>query len=453
MSYADPAAGSIRLAVMALPRPGAAGSSAPAGLSGPDLLLNPGGPGESGVQFLSSAASSFPASLRQHFNLVSWDPRGVGQSSPAVQCLSPAAFRAYADTPPAPEGPAGVPAFVASVQSFDRACAAHTSRRLLENISTADSARDMDRLRAALGQQKLTYLGFSYGTYLGYWYALLFPRRVRAMVLDGAVDPTISQVETATLQAQSLEVDLHDFFNWCPGTPSCRSLLPGGARQAFATVMNRLKSGGSLLAQLSSTVGGTQRIHYGDGLTGVVAPLYAKSEWPLLAQALSQALKGNGTLLAALAFEYDGFNSNGTLQNVQAANAATTCADHPSAFSISKLSSLARSLARSAPDFGAVEAYSLYGCTPWSVHLTAPAQASVSRRLPAVVVVGSTHDPVTPFSWAKALSAVLPHSVLLTRVGDGHTGYFASACVRAEADAYLESLKTPAPGTVCQSGA
>src|SRR4029077_12610583 len=153
-----------------------------------DIVFNPGGPGESGVQFLEQAWSSFPASLRAEFTLVSFDPRGSGASDP-LQCLTADQIRPFLEVTPVPSPPTQVNEVVAATKAFVADCQKNKSTSFIASMSTANTARDMDRLRAALGQPKLTYYGFSYGTYLGTVYAELFPSKVRAMVLDGAVDP------------------------------------------------------------------------------------------------------------------------------------------------------------------------------------------------------------------------------------------------------------------------
>ena len=156
-----------------------------------------------------------------HFNLVSFDPRGVDRSDP-VSCVSPAAIRRLTElSTPTPTTPSQIDTVVAATKSFDEACAANTPRLLLENMSTVDAAIDMDQLRAALGQPKLTYIGFSYGTFLGAVYAQLFPTHVRALVLDGALDPALSNNELSIEQAKGFEVDLNDFFSWCNTNTSC----------------------------------------------------------------------------------------------------------------------------------------------------------------------------------------------------------------------------------------
>ncbi len=440
ISYSDAQDGTIKLAVIELPSTGAASSAG-------DVVLNPGGPGASGVQFLQGAASEFPASLRAKFNLVSFDPRGVGESDPVV-CASPAGLRRWIALDPDPATPSAVGSLVVAVKAFDRSC--RTPRDLLANLSTAVTARDMDRLRAALGQPKLDYLGFSYGTYLGALYAQEFPSHVGNMVLDGAIDPSLSAAALEIEQADSFEVDLHDFFAWCPTNATCQQELPAGAAATYGNVIARLKSGGTLTAGLTSALGGTQQVTYGVALTGVISSLYTTTYWPYLAEGLAEAASGNGTVLTELAYQYADFNANGTAGNLVSANLAVSCLDRPSPPAAS-LPALARQFAKTAPDFGAAEAWGSLPCNYWPVAPTGRAMAvHLSRSLP-ILVVGSTHDPATPYAWAKALTSELAGSRLLTRTGDGHTGYFSSTCVQGWVDAYLVSGHRPPVGTVCAS--
>jgi pimeloyl-ACP methyl ester carboxylesterase len=436
----------LRVAVVELPARDHAATA-------PDIVMNPGGPGASGVQFLEGSASSFPAVIRDHFNLVSFDPRGVGQSDP-VKCFATLSeYVHYLSLPPAPAAGFSVAQLVAADRSFAAECAARTSHALLANISTADTARDMDRLRAALGAQKLDYLGFSYGTYLGTVYAELFPSHVGAMVLDGAIDPALSTEAADLVQAQGFEGDLHDFFAWCPTNSACAKELPSGAAKDYTIVMKRLEGGASLTADLVAAAGGSQPVDYGLGLLGVISALYSKSFWPTLAQGISEGLQGNGTDLAALAFSYAEINANGTFSNLLEANAAISCLDHPVPGRLSQYPGFAALAAKSAPDFGAAEAWGPVGCLEWPVRSTAAlGPAHLSRALP-ILIVGSTRDPATPYAWAKALASQLAGSELLTRTGDGHTGYFSSSCVEHFVDDYFLTGKRPPDGTVCASTA
>jgi pimeloyl-ACP methyl ester carboxylesterase len=440
VSYSDSHDGTIKLAVIELPSTGAVATAG-------DVVLNPGGPGASGVQFLQGAASEFPAALRAKFNLVSFDPRGVGESDPVV-CASPAALRRWIALDPDPGTPAAVSSLIVAVKAFDRSCRMPSD--VLASLSTAVTARDMDRLRVALGRSKLDYLGFSYGTYLGALYAQAFPSHVGNMALDGAIDPALGAAPLEIEQANSFEVDLHDFFAWCPTNATCHQELPAGAAVTYGNVIDRLKGGGTLTADLSSVLGGVQQATYGVALTGVISSLYTTTDWPYLAEGLAQAASGNGTVLTELAYEYAGFNANGTAANLISANLAVSCLDRPSP-PVAGLSALARQFAKTAPDFGPAEAWGSLPCNYWPVAPTGRATAvHLAKSLP-ILVVGSTHDPATPYVWAKALTSELAGSRLLTRTGDGHTGYFSSTCVQSWVDNYLLSGHRPPVGTVCAS--
>jgi pimeloyl-ACP methyl ester carboxylesterase len=433
----------LKLAVVELP---ATGDPATAR----DLVMNPGGPGASGVQFVEQAYSQFPASLRQEFNLVSFDPRGIGASDP-LQCESPAGLRAWIGLNPAPTTTSQISELVAQVKAFDAACAAKLPKAVLANLSTAVVAQDMDRLRVALGQAKLDYLGFSYGTYLGALYAEAFPTHVGALVLDGAVDPLLGATALDQQQSESFEVDLHDFFAWCPTNATCNAELPAGADATYNGVMSKLEAGDNLTAYLNSALGGQQTVDYGVGLEGVIASLYSTSQWPDLAEGLHAAATGDGSYLAAFAFSLAGFQSNGTVSNLISSNTAFQCLDRPSP-PVSEYTSLAEQLAKTAPDFGAAEAWSTLPCAYWPVPTTGRAgPLHISQSLP-VIVVGSTHDPATPYAWAVALTHQIPGAVLLTRTGDGHTGYFFSSCVRTWVDDFFSTGRLPPKGTVCASG-
>jgi pimeloyl-ACP methyl ester carboxylesterase len=413
-------------------------------------VTNPGGPGGSGVDFLEQSASGFGASLRAHFNLVSFDPRGVDRSDP-VACVSPAAIRQLVSIDPSPTTASEIAQVVQATQSFDSQCAAHTSHLLLENMSTVDAAIDMDELRAALGQAKLTYLGFSYGTYLGAIYAQLFPTHVRAMVLDGALDPALTNNQLDLEQAEGFEVDLNDFFTWCNANSTCQSELPGGASTDYHHLMSSFENGSAIPAQLPAQFGGDQEVDYGVAITGVIASLYSIDEWPQLAQALQQAIAGNGTDLDDIALEYEGFQPNGSLENIEESNTAVNCLDHPAPTSVAQYVRLASQFAAVAPDFGAIEAWSSLTCAYWPVPPTGEPEPIHAPGAPPILVVGTTHDPATPYEWAEALASQLDKGVLLTRDGDGHTAYFSSTCVQNWADTYLTTLAMPPKGTVCPS--
>ena len=438
VDYAHPANGSMRLALIRLPAMG----------PGPkigDLLTDPGGPGDSGVTFVREAGQSlFSANLRAHFDIIGFDPRGVGASQPAIECVSGPTMDRMIALDPIPTTAAERQAIVNAAKTFDAGCEAH-SGALLPYMSTVDAARDMDAIRAALGDPKLTYLGFSYGTFLGSTYANLYPARVRAFVLDGAVDPTLPFVDSLIQQAESFSANLNAFFTACAASQNCAFSNGGQPKAAFDALMARINQ--SPLPALES--GDPRPVTLGVALTGVTAALYDVSAWPALGQGLALAQAGDGSILLRLADSYDQRNPNGTYSNIAAANTAVTCADTVVPTSVSFYEQLATTLEQKAPWFGANEAYSGLECAFWPFH---PAHDPVAPRAagaPPIVVIGTTGDPATPYSWAVKLAGELQSGVLLTRVGQGHTAYGQSACIDSAVDAYLISLTVPKSGTRC----
>ena len=441
VDYSAPSRGNLELAVVELPSTGAK----PVG----DLVMNPGGPGGSGVQFLEQ--TNFPAALRRSFNLVSFDPRGVGASDP-VRCVGAAGIRQLVALDPSPTTPAEIATVTSALRSFVATCTAHTSRLLLENVGSAVTVRDMDALRAALGEAKLNYLGFSYGTYLGELYAQRYPSHVRALVLDGVVDPALSSTTSAVQQAVGFETDLSDFFAWCPTNAACAKALPAGAKSAYTQLASTLGAGGALVAQLKPEYGGTQRVTLGVFETAVAGALYSDQTWPVLAEALQQGLAGDGSILAAIAYSYEGLGTNGKYSNQLAANTAINCVDRPSPAAISTYERLAIEAAKLAPDFGASAVWGSLVCAYWPVRPQGSVAPIHAKGSPPILVVGSTGDPATPYSWATSVARQLGHAVLLTRVGPGHTAYLFSACIQRWTNRYLTTLRLPPAGTRCPTG-
>ena len=242
---------------------------------------------------------------------MSFDPRGVDRSDPVV-CASAAETRRLLALDPAPATPAQITTVVAATKAYVADCKAHTSRLLLENVGTRTTVLDMDRLRAALGQPKLDYLGLSYGTYIGELYAERFPSKIRAMILDGAVDPALSTQASDLQQALGFETDLNDFLAWCDKNATCHAELPGGARNDYNRLFDSFSAGHSIVANFQPIYGGRLAVDLGVAELGVVSALYSEQDWPTLGQALSTGLKGNGDLLAELAYSYAGLQTNGT---------------------------------------------------------------------------------------------------------------------------------------------
>lgn len=445
IEYAHPSLGTIKLLVIMLP----ALAVHPLG----DVFLNPGGPGGSGVQFLEEAASDFPSSLRANFNLVSWDPRGVGGSTPAVKCINAAETREFAQLPPNPVTSAQLKLVVSGTKRFVAECKKNTPAVVLANVGTRTTVDDLDTIRADLGQPKLNYLGFSYGTYLGELYAQRYPTHIRAMVLDGVVNPALGLAAYDESQALGFEGNLKAFFIWCNANSACHKALPSGAKAEYDELFAKFATGVYETAHFKPKFGGVQKVDMGVAELGVIGALYTKDYWPTLGQAISNALQGNGLYLAFLAYFVYGEESETTGQfpNEQDAEVAIDCLDSPTPHNFPFYEQLARRLSRVAPDFGGSEAWSSLICAYWPYRAQGKPAPIHAPGTPKILVVGSTNDPATPYAWAKAVARQLDNAELLTRSGSGHTGYLFSSCVRSFVDQYLISLRLPPEGKICPS--
>ncbi len=400
------------------------------------LVINPGGPGASGINDLPDELSVLTPDLLDRFDIVSFDPRGVERSRP-VTCTGPTTSPTPA-TPvdPVPTTPAARQALLRNDREFASQCE-QRSGGILPYVGTVDAARDLDRIRAALGDARLTFIGHSYGTLLGATYAELFPTHLRAMVLDGAIDPALSTAVYATDQADSLESELQAFFAWCAAA-GCPWQPAGDPTSALLG-----------LIQASQTralpVAGGAPAGAGDLYDALLAGLGSRSSWPTLAGALAGAASGDGSAVALMAGNYE----TGGSTNAADAEEAIDCLDHPVSRVVPRYPLLAAQFARSAPVFGPLLAWGLLGCATWPVPPTrVPAPAS-DLGAPPILVVGTTGDPVTPYSWSVGLAKELTGGRLLTWRGQSHVAYYYSACVRAFVETYLIAGTLPPPGTTC----
>ncbi|MHB1614543.1 MAG: alpha/beta hydrolase [Actinomycetes bacterium] len=437
LDYTDPAKGTVGIAVIRLP---ASGPGVPLG----SLVLNPGGPGGSGVQYVRAARVVVSASVRARYDIVGFDPRGVGSSDP-IACLTNAQQDRFLAANGAPTTPAQVAALVGVSRMLADGCQAR-SARLLPYVATVDVARDMDVLRAALGQRQLDYLGASYGTFLGATYAGLFPARLGRMVLDGAIDPALTGDQVDLGQAIGFERQLGAFVTACVAQPGCP--LPGPSSAGLAAISGLLAR--TLTQPLPSSSG--RPVTQALVMTGIIASLYDPvNGWPLLRTALGQALRGAGDGMLQLADFYTGRRSDGSYQdNSNQVIYAVTCLDRPWDRSLSSYEANATAFAKVAPIFGAYLAWSPLPCAYWpDKPVDAPHPIHAPGAAP-ILVVGTTGDPATPYPWAKALAAQLDSGRLLTYVGNGHTAYRrGSSCVDAAVDTYLLAGTLPAVGTTC----
>lgn len=419
------------------------------GPSAGSLLVNPGGPGASGVDDLPTIVAMLSPALTGHFDIVGFDPPGVGHSDP-VTCLSNAAFGQYLHLDPSPPGPAGLAGIVAADRQFAAGCAAH-SGAVLGQVSTVDAARDMDLIRQALGEAKLTYLGFSYGTLLGATYAQLFGTHVRALVLDGAIDPSQGVLAQAQAQAASFDAQFRQLAAACAGQPSCPwhggpgGDVGGGGSGLVAAFEALVVQARQRPIPVGDRTVGPSELFY-----GTAAGLYSTQSWPLIEQALADAENGDGTLMLAAFDSYVQRSPSGTYSNSLEAEAAVNCLDDP-APTTAAISAAVPAFEAAAPVFGLSVLYGELQCSVWPVPATSAPHSITASQAPTIVVVGSTGDPATPYAAAQRLAGELTHGVLLTRNGGGHTGYGASSCIRLAVDQYLISLVPPAPATTCPS--
>ncbi|MGO9873578.1 MAG: alpha/beta hydrolase [Acidimicrobiia bacterium] len=408
------------------------------------LLTNPGGPGGSGVQLVQQATDAFDPSILDRFDIVSWDPRGVGASAPA-ECGSRLDYFYEVDRDDTDSATAATNATVS--KRFAEDCE-HTSKGLLPYLSTPATVQDMDAIRAAMGVATIDYLGFSYGTYIGALYADRYPSHVRSMVLDGAIDPAADYDDATIRQAVGFEHSLDAFLAWCRGNKACAFARGGDPTSAFNDLMTSISNETD-----PGTVQGEHRtLDIGEANIGVATALYggAGSEgWGALSTALNDAARGNGAALLSLSDAYTGRNPGGTYDNETAAFYAIGCLDGPAPPTLASVEQLAKRAARVAPHFGASTVWLGLPCTYWPVAPVSRPGPIRAAGAPPIVVVGNTDDPATPYEQAEALAHELQSGRLLTYVGEGHTAYGRDNCIDNDVDRYLISLEVPAPGTRC----
>jgi pimeloyl-ACP methyl ester carboxylesterase len=417
------------------------------------LVINPGGPGGSGVQYALGARLEFPAALLARFDIVGFDPRGAGASQPTLNCENGPQLDTFLATDDEPSDPAQLVRVIAASKQFAAQCE-RNSAALLPYVGTPNAARDMDVLRAALGESRLTYLGKSYGTYLGAWYAQLFPHRVRALVLDGSVDPATSSLTATIAQAQGFQGAFGSFAAWCLTAPGCPLGGPvggsagdsvAGAEAKVEALITRANS-----APLASRLDDGQVADGAMLLYGVADALYSRSSWPILKAALASAFTGDGTGLVELANQLYGRNPNGTYSTLANAVTAIDCLDRPWPRSLAVWRSAASAAGKAAPVFGAALVWGSLACAYWPVP-SYPQPRIKAAGAPPILVVGTLRDPATPYRWAQAMAGDLASGVLLGWNGDGHTAYGeGSACIDTIVNDYLIDLAVPRSGTVCQ---
>ena len=435
LDWENPGDGEIEISVV---RHRAAGT--PMG----SLLTNPGGPGASGRDFiLDSVDYAVSADLSENYDVIGFDPRGVGDST-AVRCFDAADMDAYLyDIPASPRGTAEWEAELTERnKTFADACEAN-SGGILPHITTIDSARDMDLIRAVLGDKQLNYLGYSYGTFLGATYADLYPDKAGRLVLDGAIDPAVSGIEVGTTQALGFESALRAYMQDCLDSGSCP--FNGTLDEAMADL-------GALLASVDRTPlkNDDGRMLGADSLmTGIIAALYSADSWDYLTQALDGALQGDPYVAFVLADFYNAREDGVYLDNSSEAFRAYNCMDYPVEDDESAQDAADAKIAEGAPTVAPYWS-GPDSCQVWPYPPTGTRGEIHAEGAGPILVVGTTNDPATPYEWSVSLAEQLEEGVLITRVGEGHTGYNkGNICVDDAVDAYFLDDAVPDADLEC----
>ncbi|WP_282698109.1 alpha/beta hydrolase [Streptomyces sp. CC208A] len=409
------------------------------------LLVNPGGPGGSAVDYLQGYAGiGYPEPVRARYDMVAVDPRGVGRSEP-VDCLTGPEMDAYTQIDQTPDDPVETAALEASFKRFAAGCEKRTGA-VLGHVSTVETARDMDILRAALGDEKLHYVGASYGTFLGATYAELFPGRVGRLVLDGAMDPSLSALDLNRDQTAGFETAFGAFAADCVTRPDC-PLGTESVRAAGKALKKFFRD-----TDAAPVPTGEDR-ELGESLaaTGVIAAMYDEGAWPQLREALTRAIGGEGSALLSLADSYYEREPDGSYANLMFANAAVNCLDLPPAYQgPADAEKAVPSFDEASPVFGTGLAWAALNCTYWPSPATGRPHRITAEGAAPILVVGTTRDPATPYRWAESLADQLSSGTLLTYEGDGHTAYGrGSDCVDTAINTYLLEGTPPPAGKRC----
>lgn len=405
------------------------------------LLVNPGGPGGSGVSLVKAAWLIMPQAIGERFDLVGFDPRGQAGSTPGIDCIDD--LGAFVGLDLTPSDTAELQQIEDESAAFVAGCN-ERSGELLPFVGTDNIVQDMDLLRQALGDEKVTYLGFSYGTFLGTMYADRYPDRVRALVLDAALDPALDGATFIEGQARGFEAELEAFLDDCAANTTCAFYSGGNPRAAYDGIL------ASIEASPLPAMGTNRFLGPGEFSYAVSAPLYRPSLWKKLAEALAQAAKGDGAGLLAISDGYVARKNDGSYGDELEVYYGVLSLDAPFPKDVSVYDALTKKLEMETPRLGAYFPFTAYASGQWPVSSWREPGPIAASGAPPILVVGSTSDPATPYAWGVSLSKQLASGVLLTRNGHGHVSFLRdNACIDAAVTDYLVNLKTPAVGTVC----
>ncbi|MET9763988.1 alpha/beta hydrolase [Streptomyces sp. NPDC006372] len=408
------------------------------------LIFNFGGPGGSGVTTLPSFADGYET-LRTRYDLVSFDPRGVGRSAP-VLCENDQQLDAYFQQDATPDTATERTDLVDGTKDFNDACE-ENSGKVLPHVRTTDAARDLDLMRQVLGDDKLNYFGFSYGTELGGVYAHLFPKRVGRAVFDAVVDPSQDPEQGSLGQARGFQLALDNFAEDCVSkTEECP--IGDSAQDVKDRIAKLLKDldrqpiPGVFPRELTQTA----------ATNGIAQALYSKDFWQYLTDGLQQAYDGDGSVLLSLSDSMNGRSENGEYDNSTAAHTAISCADAKPRYDTAYVEQKLPEFRAASDTFGDFLAWGMIGCTDWAVAGAADHPTVSAPGSAPILVVGNTGDPATPYEGARKMVDALGKGVgvELTYRGQGHGAYDSkNKCVRSAVDGYLLDGKVPPSGTVC----
>ena len=431
--YNNPSAGTFTLYVKLLP---AANPTLRIG----SMMVNPGGPGFGGSSLADDASYYFSSDIIDHFDIIAWDPRGTGKSTPAVDCVDD--YDQYFGIDSPPDSPEEKQALIDASQAFNDECM-DNSGEILPYISTQASATDMNSIRQALGEDKISYFGFSYGSELGATWATMFPQTVRAAVFDGAVDPQATSAQEGMAQAGGFEGQLTTFLAACSKNSTCAFYNGGKAEAAFDSLLLELDTKPLVVTKDRTPV--TQGVAF----TAVAQAMYSDSNWPQLEQALADAQQGDGAGLLKLYDDYYQRKDDGSYGNELEAFLAISCLDDPGATSVKEVEDAVQDFVAAAPRLGANFGYG-YSCALWPVKPATKIDATGKGAGP-IVVVGTTGDPATPLASTRKMAAALEQGILLIVEANQHTGYGANECINTAVDSYLIDLTVPVNDTICRS--
>jgi pimeloyl-ACP methyl ester carboxylesterase len=445
LDWAHPSAGTIKLALIRH----LATDGHPLG----SLLVNPGGPGGSGYDFIKDSLTyAVDKTLETNFDVVGFDPRGVNHST-AVKCYTnPKVLDNFIYG--IPKGAMGSQQWINEEEqenkTFGADCKKYTGA-LLGHVDTVSAAKDLDLLRATLGDKKLDYLGYSYGTLLGQTYANLFPKKTGRLVLDGVVDPTVSPFELDEDQAKGFELNLRAFLAKCPSMQGCP--FTGSVNESMTSIRGLLnKLDKDPIKNSDGRELGSETM-----FEAIIYPLYNTQNWPYLVDLFDDVEQGSAKVAFELADAYNDRNSNGTYQdNETEAFTAINCLDYPSDPNVATMRAQAAALNKAAPVFGHLMAYGGTGCFDWPYKPTRVAGALRAVGSAPIIVIGTTGDPATPYAMAQHVATLLQNGHLITYHGDGHTAYnkdtsAADECVNHAVDNFF--VHGTVPKTDLQCGA